>query len=77
MDIFNEMIKICNSINTISEKVRVLIDQARESQKIFENCLKIIKDDPDLENYKSSDLKRELLKGVALYEDGDRKRQDS
>ena len=74
MNSFKEMVKICNSI---SEELRLLIDQSRESQKIFEKCLKIIKDDPDLENYKSSELKRELMRGVALYEDGDRERQDS
>jgi hypothetical protein len=71
------VLNINNELLDILDSYKLLIEREFKAKNIFNNCLKIIKDDPDLENYKSSELKRELLKGVELYENDNRERQDS
>lgn len=71
------VINIDKELLDILDEYKKLVEREFKYEDIFNNCLKIIKDDPDLENYKSSDLKRELLKGVELYENDNRERQDS
>ena len=63
-------------LDNILDETKELMLENMKYKEIIKNCLRIIKDDPELENYKSSELKRELLKGSDL-DVQDRERQDS